>query len=255
MTHESLSPGYRVTAAVSPDLPLAAELAAVATRMSGVLLSDETLATVLGLITALAVETVPAASGAGVTLTDEFGRPTTRAATDPRVERADMQQYELREGPCLATLATRTPQRVDDTASERRWPRWASAAQEMGLVATLSVPLMMGERSLGAMKVYSDRVAAFDDRAERLLGLFATQASILVVNVQSQEDARRMSDDLRKAVSHRDVIAQAKGILMHSRRVDEAGAFALLVAASQREDKSLYDVASELVTTTVRRRR
>src|SRR3954468_17217299 len=89
------------------QLPLTEELAAVFARMSGLLLSQETVDTVLGLITSLAAETVPGSGGPGVPPGDEGGHRTAGAATDPLVERADALQYELDEGPCLAAAAVR----------------------------------------------------------------------------------------------------------------------------------------------------
>ena len=236
------------------DLPFVDELTGGASRMSGVLLAHETVDTVLRLITMLAVETIAGSTGAGVTLIDARGQPTSAAATDPSVERADALQYELNEGPCLAAIASRTPQRVHDLAAEQRWPRWAAEAQEIGLGATLSAPLIAGDVCLGAMKVYADRAGAFENGAEQLLGLFADPSAILVANEQSQQDARRMSENLRTALGQRDVIALAKGILMHSRDVDEQGAFALLVGASARQSQTLHEVARELVLAATPRR-
>jgi GAF domain-containing protein len=236
-------------------LPLADELAAVYARMSGLLLTQETLATVLGLIGALAVETVADSDGAGVTLVAADGRRTTAAATDPWVERADALQYELGEGPCLTAWAERSVQRVEATAREQRWPDWAAAAQGLGLQSTLSAPLVAGDAALGAMKVYSRREAAFDAHAERLLMMFAAQAAVLVANVQSHENARRMSEQLKTALRYRDVIGQAKGMLMNSRGVDEDAAFALLAAAAQRHNKKAHEVAAEMVEAARRRRR
>jgi GAF domain-containing protein len=237
-------------------LPLADELGAVYATMSGLLLSQETVGTVLRLVTALALDTIPAADGAGVTLVDGHGRKTTSAATDPLVERADDLQYELDEGPCLAAWAVRTLVRVDDIATERRWPRWAGRAAELGLRAALSAPLVAGDASLGAIKVYATTAGQpFDARAERVLTLFAAQAAILLANVQSQADARRVSEHLKAALRGRDLISQAKGVLMGSRGVDADTAFALLASAAQRENKKLRDVAAELVESTSRRRR
>jgi hypothetical protein len=126
--------------AVPPDLPsgsqlpLAEELATVFARMAGLLLTRETVETVLGLITALALETVAGADGAGVTLLDERGRRTTSAATDPLVERADLLQYEYDQGPCLAAAVGRQMvgpppggPRGGARAGRPPPPRWGSA--------------------------------------------------------------------------------------------------------------------------------
>jgi GAF domain-containing protein len=236
-------------------MPLADELSGVFARMSGLLLSQETVQTALRLVTSLAADTVPGASSAGVTLLDEAGRRTTWAATEPAVERADALQYELDEGPCLTAWADRTLVRVDDATRDRRWPRWADAAARLGLRSTLSTGLVAGDSCMGAIKVYAAGPAAFDQRAEHLLSLFAAQAAILLANVQTYHRAQLVSDHLKEALRSRDLIGQAKGLLIGRDSVDEETAFATHVAASVRENRKLRDVAQTLVQSAARRRR
>jgi len=236
------------------DLPLADEMAAVYARMSGLLLSQETVSTALQLVTTLAVETVPGSVGAGVTLIDERGRRTSAASTDGLVEQADGLQYQLDEGPCLSAWAQRAVVRIDDTADEDRWSRWCGAVQPLGLRSALSAPLVAADTALGAIKVYAREPAAYDDRSENLLTLFAAQAAILLSNVQTHERAQQLSNGLKEALISRDVIGQAKGILMSQDGIDADAAFALLAAASQREQRKLRDVADDLVRSVERRR-
>jgi len=235
-------------------LPSQADVSAVFARMSGLLLSQQTTETVLRLITALIVETVPGAGHAGVTLIEPMGKRSA-AATDETAGQADALQYELEEGPCLAAWASRVPQRVDDTATDQRWPRWGGAVQHLGLRSAMSAPLIVGDQSLGAIKAYADEPDAFDAYAERVLVLCATQSAILVANIQSYESARRTSEQLKEALHSRDVIGQAKGILIATRHVDEEEAFALLAATSQRQNRKLHVVAREVVAAAVKRRR
>lgn len=241
--------------AMGLDVPLAEELAAVFARMSGLLLSEETVSTALGLVTSLAVEAIRGTIGAGVTLLDDQGRTTTAAASDPLVKRADQVQYELNEGPCLSAWAERAVFRVQDIARAARWPRWSEAVASMGMRASLSAPLVAGGSSLGAIKVYAEQPDAFTARDEHLLTMFAAQAAILLTNVQSYQSARRLSDELKDALRSRDVIATAKGIVMQRERTDEETAFAMLASAAQREHKKLHDLARALVQSTTRRRR
>jgi GAF domain-containing protein len=235
-------------------LPLADELAVVFARMSGLLLSHETVTTALGLVTSLAVETVPGSVGAGISIVDERGRRTS-AATDSRVEQADALQYERDEGPCLAATALRQVVRVDDLTVDPRWPRWAEAAAPLGLRAALSAPLVVGDRGLGAMKVYAEEPHAVDAHAERLMALFSAQAAILVANVQSYERAQRLTEGLRQAMHDRDVIGVAKGVLMARNGVDEDAAFGMLLARAAQDDEPLREVARSVAGSAPRRRR
>nr|AKA59456.1 hypothetical protein [uncultured bacterium AR_456] len=237
------------------ELPLAGELAAVYARMSGLLLSTETVITALELVTALAGETVPAADGVGVTLLDERGERVTAAATDPLVSHVDGLQYEFDEGPCLTAWDRRTLVRVDDVTREDRWPRWAPAAADTGMRAVLSAPLVAGDEALGAMKVYSRRPGAFGDREEHLLTMFAAHAAVLLANVRSYSDARRVSDELRDSMRARDLVNMAKGVLMAREAVDERTAFLLLTGMAREQGRPLRDVADSVAGTTVHRRR
>jgi GAF domain-containing protein len=237
------------------DLPLADELTAVFARMSGLLLSQETVDTVLGLITSLALETIPQAAGAGVTLIDPWGRRTTSAATDPLVERADALQYTLDEGPCLAAAALRQVVRLDDIGADRRWSRWAAEAAGLGLRSALSAPMVAGDQSLGALKVYGMAASAFDVHAEQLMSLFSTQAAILVANAQSAERAERLSDELRQAFRSRDVVNVGKGVLMARHGVDEDTALRMLLNQSRQDAGTLAETARAVVVSAIRRRR
>ncbi len=236
------------------DLPLADELSAVSARVAGLLLSEETVDTALGLVSSMALDTVPGAVGAGVSIVDGRGRRSS-GSTDARVQHADALQYELDEGPCLAAAAGRRLVRVDDLSTDRRWPRWASAVTPLGLRAAMSVPLVAGDASLGALKVYAERPGSFDVSAERRLTLSSAQAAILVSNVQTRERARQLSEALRRAVRERDLVSTAKGVVMAQHGVPGDVAFGMLVSRAEQEGRALADVARTVVESAVRRRR
>ncbi len=236
------------------DLPLADELSAVAARVAGLLLSEETVATALGLVSSLLLDTVPGAVGAGVSIVDERDRRSS-GSTDARVQQADALQYELDEGPCLAATAGRQLVRVDDLTTDRRWPRWTAAVRPLGLGAAMSAPLVAGDASLGALKVYAEQPGTFDVSTERRLTMASAQAAILVANVQTRERARQLSTGLRQAVRTRDLVSTAKGVLMARHGVPEDVAFGILVSRSDEERRSLVDVARAVSDSAVRRRR
>ena len=121
--------------------PEMAGLAAALAPLGAVLLSTETITTAVETVTALVRETLPGATGAGVTLVDSRGKRSV-AASDELVEQADLLQYQLDEGPCLDSWRDRVDLRVDDTTTETRWPRWSPAAAQAGVRSMLSSPLV-----------------------------------------------------------------------------------------------------------------
>ena len=235
-------------------LPLTDELAGVFARMSGLLLSEETVESSLGLLSSLAQDTVPGATGAGVSVIDERGRRSS-GSTDDRVRRADSLQYELDEGPCIAAASSRALVRIDDLAADGRWPTWASAVAPLGFRAAMSSPLVVGDGSLGAMKVYADEPGTFDSGSEQRLVLFSAQAAVLVANVRAYDRAKRLSDGMRQAVRDRDTISVAKGVLMGRDRVDGDTALRLLLARSERDGTTVAEAARSVLEAVVRRRR
>jgi AmiR/NasT family two-component response regulator len=74
--------------------------------------------------------------------------------------------------------------------------------------------------------VYGGDVDAFDEEAESTGLLLASRAAVAMA-------ATRRITNLRLGMSTRDLIGQAKGILMERFKVDSEQAFGLLVLASQ----------------------
>jgi AmiR/NasT family two-component response regulator len=119
----------------------------------------------------------------------------------------------------------------------------------------LSAPLVAGSGSLGAVKVYAEQPRMFGEREERLLTMFATQAAILLANMRSAEDARRISDTLKDALRGREVITLAKGVIMARQGVDARAAFLALADTAQQQGRTVRETAERIAESTVRRRR
>jgi GAF domain-containing protein len=119
----------------------------------------------------------------------------------------------------------------------------------------LSAPLVAGDTALGALKIYATRPGAYGPREESLLGMFATQAAVLVANTKSYTDARRISGRLQTSLRGRDVVNVAKGILMARGHVDEQTAFLQLADLARQRRRSLQETAENLAGTTFRSRR
>jgi AmiR/NasT family two-component response regulator len=89
--------------------------------------------------------------------------------------------------------------------------------------------------ALGDGRVFRDE----EGGGERVAAL---EADALLRDARIAELVQEV-EGLRAAMEHRSVIEQAKGVLMHSMRCSPDAAFAVLVAASQRENVKLRDVA------------
>lgn len=222
------------------------ELSVILLRLGGLLVSEETVQSTLDLISKLAHATLPKTSGAGVTLIEE-GKKRTAAYSDEIVKRADALQYDLGEGPCLSAWDDKRPYRIDHMAVEERWPKWCPAAAAMGMQSALSVPLLVRGDARGALKVYSDRPHNYGERDIEIVSMFAEQAASVLANVQAYSEAQQLGEQLKEALKNRDIIGEAKGILMERQGIDEERAFVALRRISQQHNVKVRDVARRIV--------
>jgi hypothetical protein len=108
----------------------------------------------------------------------------------------------------------------------------------------LCVPLWVDDRRLGSLSLYAGAPGAFDANAKRLADLYATPGALALLEAQR-------ADQLQRAMVSRDVIGQAKGVLMERYRITADEAFTLLKAASQKVNRRVVDVAEDLAATRV----
>ena len=181
------------------------------------------------------------------------GRPTTAVCTHDAAMEIDAAQYRSESGPCLEAFRTGEVIRIKAIADDRRWPEFAESAVSHGIRSSLSLPLVVGDESLGALNLYAAEERAFSDDDEETGKLFAAQAAVALANAQVYWSARIMTEQLREALASRDVIGQAKGIIMSQRGLGEDDAFDVLRRASQRENVKVREVAQRIVESTVLR--
>ncbi len=222
------------------------ELVESLNRFATVLLSEETLTSVLDLVVNLTEKTIADADGVSVTMILD-GRYSTAAQSHEWVQRIDKLQYEAKSGPCLSAAAEKTIYRVDDVPTEARWGEFCRAATAEGVRSVLSIPFIPLNEPIGALNIYSFTRAAFDDVREQVANLLAQQAAIVLANSKAFAGAEELNGQLREALTSRDVIGQAKGIIMEREKVDADRAFEILKTASQRTNRKLREIALEVV--------
>lgn len=229
------------------ELPVADTLPAeVLAELARIVLAEETLDSVLSKLVELAKQVIAAADEVSLTLVRR-GRAETAAYTGVLAMQADERQYGLDAGPCLDAGRGGEVFYIRDMRTEDRWPAYSPQAASIGVLSSLSVPLPIQEDLLGALNVYSGRPEAFAEDDIRAGEAFAAYAAVAVANADSFASTAEMAENLRIAMASRATIEQAKGILMARGGITADQAFEMLVRASQRENRKLRDVATELV--------
>src|SRR5918994_4648561 len=192
---------------------------------------------VLDRVVSLAVAMVPGADEATITMADARRRRVYSAAATGELARwFDVLQNETGEGPCLDAMWQQQTVRVDDLAADPRWPVLGPSAAERGVGSMLCLQLFVHEDTLGALDLLAHEKTAFTDESEHIGLLLASHAAIAVAGAQQLEHAAI-------ALVNRDVIGQAKGILMERFKITADQAFDVLAKVSQDTNRKLHAVA------------
>jgi GAF domain-containing protein len=201
-----------------------------------------------------AVQAIPKADGAGLTLLEDH-RADTIVMTADFVAEVDAVQYGIGEGPCISAAREGVTVMSGSLGGDSRWPRFGGRVARMGVHSALSLPLITSDGVVGAMNIYAHAKHVFDERAAALGELFAVPAAVAVQNARVLADTRRLAERLQNALDERMVVERAVGIVMSRSGVDEIAALARLTKLSQHEHVKLVQIARTLVDEAVRRAR
>ncbi len=218
-------------------------------RLSGELLATDDLAGMISHVLPAARELVAGTDGASVVIRLDEGHFATPAHTDPLAARLDDAQYQNMQGPALDATRSAEPGVVGwpDLAAEPPWPAFAGAALRLGVRSVLAVGLVPGSPPprLGALVFYSLRPRTLTDLDTAVA--LAAQVSTALIAARRVALQRDQIHQLEQAIASRDVIGQAKGVLMSRYGVAPEAAFALLSTTSQQHNVKLRDVAEHLL--------
>ena len=237
----------------------AADLRAGIDDLAGLVSDSLGLPELLAEVASFAVHAIPGAHGAGVTLlrVDRMDNMVEAlAASAPFVAEIDEIQYvTLREGPCITAALERRTVRSGSLGGRGMWPRFGPRVGRLGVHSALSLPLLLRDQVVGAINVYAHGKDVFDEHAAELGELFAKPAAVAVRNAQILAQATTLAAQLQTALSTRQVIDQAIGLIRGRTGRSAEEAFSQLRAISQSEHRKLAEVAQRIVDEAVRRAR
>jgi hypothetical protein len=197
---------------------------------------------VLSDVTSAALELIPGADTAGVLLIGKGGKWESVGGTSDLPHQLDRLQMLFNEGPCVEAALDEVIVRTEDFRHEDRWPKYSNAVVDIGVLSGLSFKLYTASRTAGALNLFSFKPNAFDGQDETLGTVLASHAAAAIL-------ASREGEELQSALSTRDRIGQAKGIIMERYDVDDVRAFEMLRRLSQDSNTRLVDIAERVIET------
>jgi GAF domain-containing protein len=197
---------------------------------------------VLADVTATAKELIPGVDIAGVLLVGKAGSFETLAPTDDLMFKLDELQMRYLEGPCVTAALSEIVVRTDDFRDESKWPNYSPEVVQLGVRSGLSFKLYTADRTAGALNLFGYEPKLWDTDAETIGMVLAAHAAAAIL-------ASREGDQLQSALSTRDRIGQAKGIIMERFKIDDVQAFGMLRQLSQDTNTRLIDIAQRVIDT------
>lgn len=197
---------------------------------------------VLSGVTATAVELLDGADTAGVLLVSKGGKFESLSGTSDLIYEIDRLQEKHNAGPCVDAAIKDLVVRTEDFEIETRWGDYSREVCKLGVRSSISFKLYTGDRTAGALNVFSRHPNNFGADSEVIGSILAGHAAAAIL-------ASRDSQQLQAALLSRDVIGQAKGMLMERFSIDSLAAFEMLRKLSQQMNVRLAEVAQRVVDT------
>jgi GAF domain-containing protein len=189
--------------------------------------------------------------GAGLMLTDADQRLRTVAASDQRFAHLEDLQLEHGEGPCIEAFDTKQLVGTQDLEAEERWPAFTAAAVARGVRAVLASPLPYNRDAVGVVAVLSEQRRPWSPEGELALLAFTDLAALLIASMMQGEAQSVVAQQLQGALRSRQVIEQAKGVLMGTQGITARAAYEQLRARARAERRKLSVVCAEVCAQTL----
>ena len=191
--------------------------------------------------------TVFSVDGAGLMLTDTEQRLRGVAASDQRFAHLEDLQIEHGQGPCIEAFDTKQLVGTQDLETEQRWPDFSAAAVARDVRAVLASPLPYNQDAVGVVAVLSEQRRPWSAEGELALLAFTDLAALLIASMMQGEQHSRLAQELRGALDSRQVIEQAKGVLIGTKGISARAAYEEIRAQARTERRKLAAVCAEIV--------
>lgn len=216
------------------------------------LFGTDDLTGVLGRVLKFTVDVVTGCDWASVTLV-RHGQVVNTVSTAAVADELDQLQFASGVGPAIEAMGGTHPVYATDLAEPSRWPTLAGAAADAGAASALCHGLFVQQSAqwsaLGSLNLYGGAPDAFSETDQDFGSILAAFVAVAAAMSHRRDEVERREAALHRGLGTRDVIGQAKGILMERQRLSAGDAFDVLRRASQHLNRKVVDVARQLADT------
>jgi signal transduction protein with GAF and PtsI domain len=211
-------------------------------RISESVVSGRYLKEILQLIVTMTAETM-GSEICSILLLDEKKQElaigATQALSEDYIRKPNIKIGESVSG---RAVKERHPIAVLDVTKEKQF-RFPDIARREKIVSMLSVPMMVGKRTIGVVNVYTNEPRSFITTEIKLLQAVANQAAVAIQNTSLHEEVVAV----RNAAETQKILNRAKAVLAQTMHLSEDEAHRLLLRSSRDNRKSLREVAEAVI--------
>jgi len=196
---------------------------------------------------------------AAISLVFDGANIGTLGASGAAARRYDEEQFTHGEGPCLDTVANRSPVMVVDLADpdEVRWPAYAPAMLAHQIRGVYAMPIVVAGEYIGALDVFQRQPTALTVEQVQGVAEAADLAQIPMLDLldQNLDDATaKPGSDAWSELNAltRTEVSQATGMLMVQLQVDAPAALVRLRAHAYATGRSATDVSRDIIARRLR---
>ncbi len=191
--------------------------------------------------------TMFAVDGAGLMLADTDQHLRKVAASDDRFAHLEELQIQHQEGPCIDAFEGKELVGVEDLVQDGRWPAFRPAAVRRNVRAVLASPLPYNQEAVGVVAVLSEESRPWSPEGELALLAFTDLAALLIASMMQGEQQSELAVQLQGALNSRQIIEQAKGVLIGRQGISARDAYEQLRSQARSERRKLAEVCAEVV--------
>ncbi len=211
-------------------------------KISSAIVSDLYLEDILKLIVTLTAN-VMKAKVCNVWLIDEKKQEFNIKATQSmHQEYLNKRTIQLNEGIVGLVAREKKPMLIFDVLKEEKYKEKKLARKE-GLVSMASIPMMVKDKVIGVLNVYTNKPYEFTKAEVTLLSTIANQAAVAIEKTELIIKTKIIQEEL----DTRKKTERAKGILMEERNINESEAFSLIRKSSMDKRISMKEIAEAII--------
>lgn len=211
-------------------------------KISRAIVSDLYLEDILKLIVTLTAN-VMKAKVCNVWLMDEKKQEFNIKATQSmHQEYLNKRTIKLNEGIVGLVARQKKPKIILDVLKEEQYKEKKLAKKE-GLVSMASIPMMVKDKIIGVLNVYTNKPYKFTKAEVILLSTIANQAAVAIEKTELIVKTKIIQEEL----DTRKKTEKAKGILMEERNINESEAFSLIRKSSMDKRISMKEIAEAII--------